>query len=79
MKYICKKELYLPTYDDNGFIMENEQGTVPIGSVWYPSDEYMIGGEVHLECESGCDDFGWIEITRDDLANNFEEMKGGAV
>lgn len=78
MTYKCKKEFWLPMSDDNGFINESEQALVPIGSVWYPDDANIIGGEVHLECMSGCEDLGWIEITATDLSDYFETVKEDA-
>ena len=72
MKYRCIKPLILQMHDDDGFALDREEGLVPINSVWYESDMSIISGEIHLECQRGCDDFGWIEISRETLSECFE-------
>lgn len=74
MKYKCIKEMCIGKVDADGFHVPNEYGIVPAGSIWYEDDANIIGGDVHLECESGADDMGWIEITKDDLKENFEPV-----
>ena len=78
MIYRCIENSLLSIYCENGFPAW-EFGIIPMDSIWYEDDISMIGGEVHLECESGCDDFGWIEITNEDLQRYFEkvEVTGG--
>lgn len=72
MEYRCIKEMILEKYDGDGCSICG-YGTVPIGSIWYEDDSSnILGGEIHLECKSGADDFGWIEITMKDLAAYFE-------
>lgn len=71
MRYRCVNALVIELYDaDCG--RTGEFCAVPEGSIWRKDDVDMIGGEVHLECESGCDDVVWIEITRADLDECFE-------
>lgn len=72
MKYKCVKEMYLLKCDGDGFEIPNECGFVKVGSVWERDDDVnIIGGDVHLECLDNDFDFGWIEITFDDLKENF--------
>ena len=72
MKYKCVKEMCLPKFDEDGFVIPNEYGFVTVGSTW-ERDDYVniIGCDVHLESLDNVSDFGWIEITLDDLKENF--------
>lgn len=73
-EYECIKELALPKCDDDGFTIENEYGYVTVGSKWQRDNSFsVIGGEVHLESLID-DEFGWIEITEDDLFNYFKAL-----
>lgn len=75
MKYKCIKEMYLPICDGDGFSFDNDYGYIPVNSIWDIDDVInVIGGEVHLEAVSGVDDYNWIEITKEDLFNNLEEI-----
>lgn len=74
MEYKCKKQMCLEKVDGDGFSIPNEYGIVPVGSFWYEDKSSIIGGEVHLECASGADDMGWIEISRKDLEEFFEPI-----
>lgn len=71
MEYKCIKEMCIGKVDADGF-PTGEWGIIPVGSMWFEDSTNIIGGEVHLECTSGADDFGWIEITRADLEECFE-------
>lgn len=71
MRYRCVNALEIEQYDSDG-CRTGGFGVVTEGSIWYEDDVNMIGGEVHLECESGCDDAGWIEISKADLEECFE-------
>ncbi len=73
MRYKCINAMEIEKYDENGFPTGNF-GVITEGSIWYEDDVNMIGGEVHLECESGCEDVGWIEITQKDLEDCFETI-----
>lgn len=73
MRYKCIKDMEIELYGTD-CCRTGSFGMVTEGSVWYEDDVDMIGGEVHLECESGCEDTGWIEITRADLEECFEAI-----
>lgn len=79
MKYKCIKEMCLPKCDGDGFEIQNEYGFVVVGSIWERDDDTsFIGGDVHLESADDNDEFGWIEISIDDLKENFVMVnKGG--
>lgn len=72
MRYKCIKEMCLPKCDGDGFEIPNECGFVTVGSIWEKDDRgSIIGGDVHLDSIDDNDDSGWIEITVDDLKENF--------
>lgn len=72
MRYKCVKELCIPKCDGDGFEIPNTYGYVETGSIWEEDKTTSIcGGEIHLECVSGTDDFGWIEISRLALTEAF--------
>lgn len=72
MRYKCMKEMCLPKCDGDGFEIPNEYGFVTVGSIWEMDDgTSVIGGDVHLESVNDNDEFGWIEISIDDLKENF--------
>lgn len=72
MKYKCVKEMCLSKCDGDGFEIPNEYGFVTVGSIWERDDDAnIIGGDVHLESLDNASDFGWLEITFDDLEENF--------
>lgn len=73
MKYKCINEFEIQMCDDDCFMIDNDYRNVPAGSIWEVSESNLLGGEVHLVCISGCDDFGWIEITNEHLEENFME------
>lgn len=73
MRYKCIHDMEIELYDAD-CCRTGSFGMVEEGSIWHESDADMISGEVHLECESGCDDAGWIEITRADLKECFEAI-----
>lgn len=71
--YKCTKGMLLEKCDDDGFTLENEYCDIEVNSIWHtPEDKdyRFIGGEVRLES----DEYGWIEITKDDLREHFEEI-----
>lgn len=74
MEYKCVKEMTLEIVDGDGFGIPNKYGHVPVGSIWYEEDTSIIGGEIHLECASGADGMGWIEITKEHLKEYFEQI-----
>ena len=66
--------MWLSKCDEDGF-WTDEEGQVPVGSEWYTDETTnILDGEVHLECVSGCDDFGWIEISKENLKENFVKV-----
>lgn len=78
MKYKCIKEMCLPKCDGDGFEVPNEYGFVTVGSVWERDDrESIIGGDVHLDSLNDDSNLGWIEISFQDLGENFVVIKMG--
>lgn len=71
-KYKCKKGFILETYDDGGFWIPNKEKVVAIGDIYIldESGSTIIGGEVHLDGEDG----SWIEISKESLAEFFDEL-----
>lgn len=75
MKYKCIKELCLPMHDGDGFEIPNEYGFVAVGSIWERDNRAnFIGGDVHLDSLDDDSDVGWIEITVEDLKDNFIQI-----
>ena len=74
MEFKCVNEIHIPMCDGNGFTT-GEWGAVEVGSRWFQdNDSNIIGGEVHLEAINS-NDFGWIEITYEELKRNFEVIE----
>lgn len=73
MRYKCIKDMEIELYDAD-CCRTGSFGMVTEDSIWNEDNSDMIGGEVHLECESGCECAGWIEITRADLEECFEAI-----
>ena len=72
MRYKCIKEMCLPKCDGDGFEIPNEYGFVAMGSIWERDDRgNLIGGDVHLDSVDGNGDFGWVEISLEELDENF--------
>ena len=72
MRYKCIKEMCLPKYDGEGFEIPNEYGFVTVGSIWERDDGIsFIGGDVHLDSLNDDSNLGWIEISFEDLKENF--------
>jgi len=72
--YKCIESFAIGACDGDGFSIENEDMIVEKGSIWsIPEDENyrFIGGEIRLES----DEFGWIEITKENLEQCFILMK----
>lgn len=62
----------LPKCDGDGFEIPNEYGFVKVGSILERDDRRnLIGGDVHLDSLDDDSDFGWIEISFEDLEENF--------
>lgn len=74
MRYRCIKEMYIPTCDGDGLEIPNEYGFVMVGSIWEKRDKMIIGGDVHLDALSE-GSFGWIEISSEDLHENFVSLE----
>lgn len=73
-RYRCVKEQTFEKCDDNGFIIENEYTTIPVGSIWQESP-YMISGgskNVHLDREDGGGE--WCEPLKENMDEFFEEI-----
>ena len=75
MKYKCIKEMCLHKCDGDGFEIPNEYGFVTVGSIWERDDRgSIISGDVHLDSinnNNNNTDLGWIEISFEDLEENF--------
>ncbi len=72
MRYKCIKEMCLPKCDGDGFEIPNEYGFVTVGSIWERDDRgSIISGDVHLDSINNNPDLGWIEISFEDLEENF--------
>lgn len=71
MKYKCINEFIVPRCDDDCFDIEGEYFHVLVGSLWELGDDNMIGGEVHLDCVEGSNEFTWVEIPNEDFKENF--------
>ncbi|MBS4981937.1 MAG: hypothetical protein KHZ72_11455 [Lachnospiraceae bacterium] len=76
MKYKCKKSFCVDTYDDDGFLVENETVVVEEGKIYEPDESgYMlIGGKDHVHLDS-VDDGSWLEITKGTLEECFELLE----
>lgn len=73
MKYKCINEMCLPKCDGDGFEIPNEYGFVAAGSIWERNDEgNLIGGDVHLDSLNDDSDLGWIEVSFENLKENFK-------
>ena len=68
-EFKCIKEFVVDKYDEHENLIENESFIVPVDSVWYLSEHSYLS-EVRLESE----EFGWLEITSDDLENCFIQI-----
>lgn len=76
MKYKCIKEMCLPKCGGDGFEIPNEYGFVAAGSIWERDDRISFtGGDVHLDSLNDDSDFGWLEITFEDLKENFVQTE----
>ena len=82
-RYECIKDLFLQKYDEDGFQVENEYLTVPVGSVWEldetaPAYNFVADKDcVHLEriYNSQKARHGqWIEITKEHLEEHFKKI-----
>ena len=73
MRYRCIKEMYIQKVDDDGSEIPNTYGSVRAGSIWEEGDRTIIGGDVHLDALSE-GSFGWIEISFEDLQENFMDI-----
>lgn len=66
--YKCIKELRLPKYDEDEYLIEGEFYTVPVDSEW-ELQEHSSMSDVRLESN-----LGWIEIALEDLKSHFIEI-----
>lgn len=75
MRYRCKKELWLPDCDGNGFTIENKYTQIKDGTTWVESEDKWrcVGGEVRLENEQ--EESWWLEIPREMLEEHFDLIK----
>lgn len=76
-RYECIKEMSFEKCVDNGFIIENEYATIPVGSIWQESP-YMISGgsqNVHLDREDLKDSCAWCEPLKENMVEHFKEIE----
>ena len=72
MKYKCVKEMWIQKCDDDGSEIPDEYGFIAVGSIWERNDRRdMIGGDVHLDSLNDGSDIEWIEMSFEDLKENF--------
>lgn len=71
MEYKCIKSFSVPSYNNNGFVDENNYLVIEEGTIWTleQSGVSIIGGELHLD---NVETMEWIEISKDDLEKHFE-------
>lgn len=76
-RYRCIKEMSFEKCDDDGFTIENEYVTVPVGSIWQESPYMISGGDqnVHLDREDLKNSCEWCEPLKDSMAEYFEEIE----
>lgn len=74
MKYKCKKEFYLPLYDE-WECPTDDYSTVHVGSVYEYEPDYSGESDVRMYLEDGDDDFGYIDITFEHLEEYFERIE----
>ena len=66
--YKCIKEFAVDMYDDEEFLIENEQKVIPIGTTWERQD-YSSLSDVRLQSE-----LGWLEVDDKTLETHFIEI-----
>lgn len=78
-QYRCTRAFEVDEVDGDGFRTGNFQ-FVEEGSIW-EEDQTAInvtGADIHLEyAGTGNVDFPWIEISKEDLRKDFEEIRRG--
>lgn len=76
MRYKCIKEMCLPKCDGDGLEIPGESGYVAAGSIWERYDRgNLTGGDVHLDSLDDNSDIGWIEMSFDELEENFVRIE----
>lgn len=75
-KYKCKKSFCVDKYDDNGFLIENDEMVIEEGKIYELSESgyMMIGGAEHSHLDA-VDDGSWLEITKGHLEEFFELLE----
>ena len=70
--YRCVKEFYVPLCDDDGYEVESgEMVPVEVGETFYRHPIPWMS-DIRLE---GVDNYSWLEITREQFDECFEEVK----
>lgn len=69
-KYRCTESFAVMLCDDDGFSMDKEKA-VEAGSEWQQTENYVIGGEIHLERIGA--EWEWLEVTKEHLETYFEK------
>lgn len=82
MQYRCIKEFSLEKYDEDCFLVEGKYFIVPVGSVWKVDSIFsnIVASDdcVHLDREwksKKVNSVQWIEITKEHLAEYFEQIE----
>lgn len=84
MKFVCKKDLYLDKYDDDGFLIENKKTHIPKDSIWEEDSDSckLIGGPDSVRLNriwktKTAKTYQWIEITKKTLSMYFTPLTEG--
>lgn len=70
-KYRCIKEFTVPEIDDDGYETGNDL-IIKKYSIWELGNDNPIDAEITLDGSGG-----WIGLSKENLADYFEEMKEG--
>lgn len=76
-RFKCIKEQTFEMCDDDGFHIENEYSTIPVGSIWQESQNMISGGKdnIHLDREDLENSCAWCEPLKESMNENFEEIE----
>lgn len=75
-KYKCKKSFCVDSYDDDGFLIENDATVIEEGAIYELSESghMIIGGKDHVHLDA-VDRGSWLEITKEHFDEYFELLK----
>lgn len=76
MRFKCIKELYVDSYDEDGFWNGGDYIIIPVNSIWIldKSNTRIAGGNdtFRLELETSENKYQWLEISENTLIEHFE-------